>query len=173
MKMKAKIPSEIAEQIARQYAERLQPFCDRLEIAGSIRRRKAEVGDIEIVALPKPFVDLFGNENGYQDPMLAGVWVNKSGPRYKQYALPEGVNLDLFIVLPPAQWGVIFALRTGGAEFSRRLVTPKPYGYLPREYVIKDGAVHRADTGEIVPTPEEEDFLALCGVANIPPQERT
>jgi DNA polymerase/3'-5' exonuclease PolX len=172
MKMKAKIPLEIAEQIARQYAERLQPFCDRLEIAGSIRRRKAEVGDIEIVALPKPFVDLFGNENGYQDPMLAGVWVNKAGRRYKQYALPEGVNLDLFIVLPPAQWGVIFALRTGGAEFSRRLVTPKPYGYLPREYVIKDGAVHRADTGEIVPTPEEEDFLALCGVANIPPQER-
>lgn len=170
--MKTKIPLGIAEQIAYKYAEKLLPYCDRLEIAGSIRRRKAEVGDIEIVVLPKTFVDLFGNENGYQDPMLAGVWVNKAGRRYKQYALPEGVNLDLFIVLPPAQWGVILALRTGGAEFSRKLVTPKPYGYLPQEYVIKDGAVHRADTGEIVPTPEEVDFLTLCGAANIPPQER-
>ncbi|GIV65253.1 MAG: hypothetical protein AB1457_17570 [Chloroflexota bacterium] len=170
--MKNKVPLEFAEQIAYKYAEKLLPYCDRLEIAGSIRRRKAEVGDIEIVVLPKPFVDLFGNENGYQDPVLAGVWVNKAGRRYKQYALPEGVNLDLFIVLPPAQWGVIFALRTGGAEFSHKLVTPKPYGYLPQEYVIKDGAVHRADTGEIVPTPEEVDFLTLCGAANIPPQER-
>jgi len=162
---------ETAEQIAQKYIERLAPFCERIAIAGSIRRRKTEVGDIEIVALPKPFVDLFGNVNGFHDPMLP-LWTNKNGRRYKQYALPEGVNLDLFIVLPPAQWGVIFALRTGGAEFSRKLVTPMPFGFLPREYVIKDGAVRRADTGEIVPTPEEEDFLSLCGISEVKPNER-
>ncbi|GAP07512.1 DNA polymerase IV [Anaerolinea thermolimosa] len=171
--MKVRIPLDEAERIARRYADILTPYCERIEIAGSIRRRKAEVGDIEIVVKPRPFVDLFGHPNGYHDPILAGVLVNKSGQRYKQYALPEGLNLDLFIVLPPAQWGVIFALRTGGAEFSRKLVTSKKYGgYLPSLYIIRDGAVRRQDTGEVVPTPEESDFFALLGLDFISPQER-
>jgi DNA polymerase/3'-5' exonuclease PolX len=170
--MKARYPLEIAEQIAARCIERLSPFCERIEIAGSIRRRKAEVGDIEIVAQPLPMFGLFGDQIGFQSLCLP-YRATKNGPRYKQYALPEGINLDLFIVLPPAQWGVIFALRTGGEKFSQRLVTHRPYGYLPPEYFVSDGAVHRAYTGEIVPTPEEEDFLSLCGVAHIPPQERS
>lgn len=31
----------------------LAPGCERIQVAGSIRRRKAEVGDIELVAIPK------------------------------------------------------------------------------------------------------------------------
>lgn len=168
--MKSKRPLEEAEQIAQKYIERLAPICERIEIAGSIRRRKPEVGDIEIVAIPKPFVDIFGSENGYHDLTLP-FWVNKNGRRYKQFVLPEGINLDLFIVLPPAQWGVIFAICTGGAEFSRRLVTHKSWGYLPPQYIVQDGAVKTLD-GKVIPTPEEADFLALCGVAHIPPEER-
>jgi DNA polymerase/3'-5' exonuclease PolX len=170
--MKARYPLEIAEQIAARHIERLSPFCERIEIAGSIRRRKAEVGDIEIVAQPLTLLDMFGQQAGYQALALPYRAI-KNGERYKQYALPEGINLDLFIVLPPAQWGVIFALRTGGAKFSQQLVTHRPYGYLPPEYFVSGGAVHRAYTGEIVPTPEEEDFLSLCGVAHIPPHERS
>lgn len=170
--MKVRIPLGEAEKIACKYADMLMPYCERIEIAGSIRRRKAEVGDIEIVAKPLPALDLFGSPNGYHDLSLPLPAV-KNGQRYKQYALPEGINLDLFIVLPPAQWGVIFALRTGGAEFSRKLVTAKRYGgYLPSLYIIRDGAVRRQDTGEVVPTPEESDFFALLGLDFISPQER-
>ncbi len=170
--MKVRIPLDEAERIARKYADMLTPYCERIEIAGSIRRRKAEVGDIEIVAEPLPIMDLFGASNGHRDITLPLPAI-KSGQRYKQYALPEGINLDLFIVLPPAQWGVIFALRTGGAEFSRKLVTSKKYGgYLPSLYIIRDGAVRRQDTGEVVPTPEESDFFALLGLDFISPQER-
>lgn len=170
--MKVRIPLNEAERIARKYADMLTPYCERIEIAGSIRRRKEEVGDIEIVAKPLPIMDLFGASNGHRDITLPLPAI-KSGQRYKQYALPEGINLDLFIVLPPAQWGVIFALRTGGAEFSRKLVTAKRYGgYLPFAYVVKDGAVHRVDTGEIIPTPEEVDFFILCELGWIKPEER-
>ncbi len=169
--MKTKVLLETAERIAQKYIEQLSPQCERIEIAGSIRRRKAAVGDIEIVAMPKPFIDLFGNRSGYHDLTLP-VRSIKNGQRYKQFSLPEGINLDLFIVLPPAQWGVIFALRTGGAEFSHKLVSHPPFGYLPQGYLVQDGAVHRADTGEIIPTPEEADFLALCGVADKQPWER-
>ncbi len=170
--MKTKIPLELAERIARKYSDMLAPYCERIEIAGSIRRRKAEVGDIEIVAKPLSTFDLFGSPNGYHDLTLPLPAV-KNGQRYKQYALPEGINLDLFIVLPPAQWGVIFALRTGGAEFSKKLVTPKRYGgFLPSVYVVKDGAVHRVDSGEMISTPEESDFFNLCELGWIKPEER-
>lgn len=170
--MKTKMPLGEAEKIACKYADMLMPYCERIEIAGSIRRRKAEVGDIEIVAKPLPITDLFGSSNGYHDLTLPLPAI-KNGQRYKQSILPEGINLDLFIVLPPAQWGVIFALRTGGAEFSRKLVTAKRYGgYLPSAYVVRDGAVHRVDTGEMIPTPEESDFFNLCELGWIKPEER-
>src|SRR3990167_9592187 len=48
-----------------------------------------------------------------------GAW----GPRFKRALyqvtmskLNRNVGLDIFSVLPPAQWGVIFAIRTGPAE---------------------------------------------------------
>lgn len=44
-----------AYQIATRIKAELQPHCERIEIAGSIRRNKPEVKDIEIVAIPKPY----------------------------------------------------------------------------------------------------------------------
>lgn len=41
--MKTKMPLGEAEKIACKYADMLMPYCERIEIAGSIRRRKAEV----------------------------------------------------------------------------------------------------------------------------------
>lgn len=49
-----KFPLAEAELIAHAWLARFQPLCARAEIAGSIRRRKPEVGDIEICILPEP-----------------------------------------------------------------------------------------------------------------------
>jgi len=38
--------------IANALVEQLKPFCDKIEICGSIRRKKEMVGDIEIVCKP-------------------------------------------------------------------------------------------------------------------------
>ncbi len=43
-----------ALEIAEKTKELLAPYCERIEIAGSIRRKKPEVKDIELVAIPKP-----------------------------------------------------------------------------------------------------------------------
>lgn len=45
---------DYAKQIAEALIEELRPYCERISIAGSIRRGKQEVKDIEIVAVPKP-----------------------------------------------------------------------------------------------------------------------
>jgi len=139
--MKAKVPLAKAEKIASRVVEKLMPYCQRIEIAGSIRRRKAEIGDIEIVAEPKMIRDLF------DVPVLQAIptenlgLVVKNGLRYKQVLLTEKIYLDLFIVHPLAQLGVILAIRTGSTEFSHKLVSHTPYGYLPKEYIVKDGAI--------------------------------
>lgn len=57
-----------AKKIADDVLEQIRPHCFRAEIAGSIRRLKPEVKDIEIVAIPKPFEttekNIISNENG-------------------------------------------------------------------------------------------------------------
>ncbi|GAF93472.1 unnamed protein product, partial [marine sediment metagenome] len=45
---------EEAKQIADKYVELLRPMAKRIEIAGSIRREKPFVGDIEICMIPDP-----------------------------------------------------------------------------------------------------------------------
>jgi len=102
----------------------------------------------------------------------AGARLLKNGPRYKQIALPDGINLDLFLVLQPAQqWGVLFAIRTGPADFSKWLVTPrKDGGALPSYCCVQDGVVRNGDT--IMPMPEESDFFDFLGLGWIEPGQR-
>jgi DNA polymerase/3'-5' exonuclease PolX len=49
---KEKVPRAEAEAVAAEIMCQLADFCQRWKIAGSIRRKKAEVSDIEIVYVP-------------------------------------------------------------------------------------------------------------------------
>jgi len=165
-----------ALQVATEIVQSLRLLCERIEIAGSIARQQAEVGDIEIVAIPRKFRLCFGQP---PDPILAvlehaGWEAIKNGERYKQLLSDKyGLALDLFLVLPPAQWGVIKVLRTGPAEFSHWVVTnQKCGGALPDEYRVSEGRVCKKADGTEVPTPEEQDFLDLLGLGWIEPEKR-
>ena len=154
----------------------------RVEIAGSIRREKAEVGDIEIVVAPNwvEVMDMFGEPKGYVSnagyitdllPRVNGKKYIKNGDRYKQILLNCGEKLDLFLVYPPAQWGVIYTVRTGPWEFSKKIVTPENQGgYLMNDCQVKEGAVFYA--GSKKDTPEEKDFFKYLTIPYIDPQER-
>ena len=175
--MKTKIQLAIAQTIGEHLVEKLAPYCHRIEIAGSIRRQKAEIGDIEIIAQAKPQVDLFGApmEAHQLDTIdwmhLIGGTLIKGGHKYKQIKLPEDLQLDLFIVTPPAQWGVLFLIRTGPEEYSHRLVTRKSEGGLLPSYLrIKEGAVW--SNNHIIETPEEQDVYHLIGIPYAEPWKR-
>jgi DNA polymerase/3'-5' exonuclease PolX len=176
--MKTSIPIVNAKIIAQRIIDKMTPFCEKIEVAGSVRREKETVGDIEIVAIPKilNIEDLFGNNSGTQIYFPGFNFseigtIIKGGNKYKQ--IDAGVAVvDLFIVIPPAEWGVIFTIRTGNGAFSKLSVTQKSYGgFLPSNCKIKDGRVYRS--GKYYPTPEECDFLRLIGHEGITPQERS
>ena len=168
-----------AKRLADQLLAELSPVCERIEIAGGVRRQKPECHDIELVAVPKtePMKDIFGEVVGRRNLLnefieSQGYFCDKNGDRYKRIVYTEELNCDLFIVLPPAQFGVIFTIRTGPWEFSKHIVTPRKFGgFLPSDCNVKDGAVHDA-YGRIIPMFEEIDFLNFIGLGWIEPKER-
>ena len=174
--MKTKIKFTQAQILVKQLLVELKPYCSRLEPAGSYRRGKAEIGDIELCAIPLPTFDLF-NAACYEPHQLDMVdWsrfgkLEMGGHKYKKIQLHTGIQLDLFIITPPAQWGIQFLIRTGSAEFSHKFVTPKSQGgMLPSYLKVKDGAIW--SNNHILVTPEEMDVFDLCGVKYIPPELR-
>lgn len=163
------------------------PWCVRMEDAGSVRRKSAFVNDLELVVVPKmiPSPDLFGEGKEYSALDNASFKnlgeVVRNGSRYKRINL-EKISLDLFIVMPPAQWGVIYALRTGDKFFSHWLVTKKIgysyseetqryfHGALPNDCRVDNGGVYKNDV--LIPTPDEIDFFKIYGLEYIEPPNR-
>lgn len=130
-----------ARKIGSGLVEALSPYCERIEIAGSVRRCKPEVKDLEIVAIPVvksvDVCDLFGPtgkvmmdnllENFLNTCMPAGwgfdMELKRNGRLYKRLTHYEsGLICDLFIATQRS-WGGAFAIRTGPADFSQALVT--------------------------------------------------
>lgn len=107
----------------------LSPHCDTINIAGSCRRQKPEVKDIEIVCLPKMRVrtDVFGEQmvtdertKGFIAAVNELGTIRKGSPkdgRLVTILLKQGVNIDLFI--PQAHdYYRQFAIRTGSANYA-------------------------------------------------------
>ena len=163
--------------VAEWLVDYLLPGCERIEIAGSIRRRKPHVKDIEIMAVPilKPPRPEFGKPVDLTpldrilrqlvetDGMLMPV---KNGPKYKQFeirrlaefGIAELLNpfkLDLFLVTPPSQWGVAMVIRTGPDLFSHKVVTQRSRGgALPDGHFVRHNVVW-LDGTEVPSKPEE------------------
>jgi len=173
--MKTKRPLAEARAIADALIAELAPLCERIEVAGSIRRGKAEVGDLELVAIAKRELDLFGVPTGRRT--MIDYWLSdkdftptKDGEKYKQFQY-RGVQADLFLATPD-NWGLILMLRTGDAEFSRRMVTLTTWGgYKPADIMVDGGRVLRRNVS--VAVPEERDLFALWHMDYIEPKDRT
>jgi len=185
------IPWADANQAAIALVNLLDPGCVRIEIAGSLRRRKPEVHDIEIVAIPKvgtvSGADLWGTEepiNWLDDRVgsaIAARWLmpravtehrsdgttrvgTRMGSAYKALEY-GGLPVDLFIT-DADRWGCIFALRTGPGDWNTRLVTDC------KRYFRSVAGGRVLHFGKPVPTPEEEDFFRALGVAWLDPWDR-
>lgn len=190
---KTKLSLSQAQPLAEKIVAALQPGCERIVIAGSIRRQKAEVGDIELVAIPRyqpksgSTVNFLTGEQEQEScldrvletllaekPNLRQHPETKWGPKFKKLQVSVGpdqwMGIDLFITTPQ-QWGIVLAIRTGPAEFSAHLVTQAhKNGPLPPGFQVAGGFVQY--NGQPVDTPEEEIIFKLLGYGWQPPEER-
>ena len=126
-----------AWEIGIEVVEAMSPACDRIMIAGSVRRAKPEPKDVEIVYSPRmqsERVDLFSygdvpaTEALIRDLVNRSFWnfdkqVKRNGPLYKRMvqcplASGEPVVIELFRANHD-NWGYILALRTGPGDFNK------------------------------------------------------
>ena len=166
-----KYPYAEAHAMALDVLEQLRPHCIRAEIAGSIRHKKPMVGDIEIVAIPKPY-SMGGLFNDYDIATVVNQWEKVKGDmeygktKYTQRILPSGIKLDLFFAQED-NWGSIFAIRTGSADYSYKVLasTWVSMGYKSEGgYLFKDGKRYEMR--------EEKDLFELLGLRYVEPEKR-
>lgn len=152
----------------------LAPFCERIEIAGSIRREKPEVGDIELVAIPKKESHQLDLLTTHMVPVAGFIdtvnrWEKvKGGPtgKYTQRILPGGMKLDLFIA-SPENWGLIFAIRTGSAQYSQEVLAT---GWVRRGFHSHEGILMKGGNRYLIH--EERELYELIGEPWIEPRLR-
>ena len=121
--------------IAERYKKILEPYCKRIEIAGSVRRKKPECRDIELVIIRDP-------DKLEELKSLVGEWKKIRGSitgRYMQVEVEEGLKIDIFVAVDDgSNWGNIYLIRTGNWKFSRFMMGIRApqvglmhrYGYL-------------------------------------------
>jgi DNA polymerase/3'-5' exonuclease PolX len=172
----------------------IAPYCERVEIAGGIRRKKAWPHDIELVCIPKPRTEIsldyfqmqivdtsiehtleealrlhveYGEFLSRGDPDKAGKKA-PFGPKYWRLKY-KGERLDIFAVTPPAQFGLLYLIRTGPAEFSHEFVQ-RLWKFGMRSV---DGHIERVIDHSIIATPEEKDAFQACAMEYVEPELRT
>lgn len=174
----------------------LADVVDRIQIAGSLRRDKPDLGDLELVMMPKfqSQKGLFGDTgesinllNQRCDEMLRMGLVTKRlnknghpiawGDREKAMVF-QGMPVDFFIVLPDRQWGPTMLIRTGPGNANGVLVTRNGVqnrdgnlGIMPAGMVMDNATLWRE--GKNLNTPEEVDVFREMGLPYIPPHLRS
>jgi DNA polymerase (family 10) len=187
MSNKQRYSAAIAREVVDELANELAPRCDRIEIAGSLRRDKADVGDIEILFIPlmgqvRTRGELFPKRGSLAAELL-DRWLVKRvlikrpnvngntawGAQNKLAVhVASGIPVDLFATTAE-RWFVSLVVRTGSKEMNTTLANSAlRRGMQLHAY----GVLENTKTGEqIIPQSEREVFERL-GMPYLEPAQR-
>lgn len=167
---------EKARAIAERLKDLLEPACEKVAIAGSIRRQKPEVKDIELLAVPKYFAGgdmLDAKIQTLIQLEVLGYHLNKLGrriygPQNKfMVHLPSGMAVDIFST-NEERWPVALVVRTGGKSSNIQIATAA---------LRKGWRWHAYGSGFTTPSGEvacrsERDVFEFVGLPYLEPWER-
>ena len=145
-------------------AVRNHPKVMRAELAGSLRRKKETIKDIDIVASARDkdveeIMHFFSTQPGVKK-------VTGKGPTKCSVVLEKGINADLRI-LPDDKFAFILHHFTGSAEHNTAMRSlAKKMGMKVSEY----GLFKNED--ELIPCKDERGIFAALGLSYIPPELR-
>ena len=133
-----------------------------VELGGSLRRMRATVGDIDILAAARDsraIMDAFVNRKDVA--RVLGKGETKSSVEFT-----HGLQAQLW-VHPPEHWGTALVYATGSKDHNVRL---REYA-LKRGYSLSEHALQRKDGSEVT-CEREEDVYKTLGLPFIPPELR-
>jgi DNA polymerase (family 10) len=145
--------------------ERLRdaPGVARIEPAGSLRRRRPTIGDLDLLAAvddPLPLIRALDGLPEVERVVSAGT--DKSS-----ILLTDGPRVDL-MVCPPTAWGTHLVHFTGSKEHNVALRGRA----LARGWSLSEKGFKVVDTGELLLAGSEEEVYARLEMAWVPPEIR-
>jgi DNA polymerase/3'-5' exonuclease PolX len=177
-----KIPLATAMKYTSRFMAKIEPYVDKMEIAGSIRRQCEMIGDIDLVVTNKL---TGGLETLFGDGQFPGMVMN--GERLKRFKYPGNkLQIELHIT-SPEDYGRILCFKTGSSAFVHHVITVQ-YNRLgwcgTRDGLRrKKECNHKSKRWEIKPEyaanptkppvfDTEYDFFDFLGLKWTPPQYR-
>ena len=103
---------EKAKVIADKVVAKLEPYCDKIQVAGSVRRQKPFVNDIDIVLIPRDRAALD------QTLMVMGHY-KMAGNKITRVEM-DSIPLDIYFATPET-FATLLLIRTGSTENNIRL----------------------------------------------------
>ncbi len=184
------LPYTTARSYAIHLRDLLAPHCVRVEIAGSIRRQRPYVNDVDLVVIPKGSItttNLFGEPEATAmgSPLhaflvrfvqesaakqgRASVWISgEKNPSAVNYILKlPKVQLDVFVATE-LNWGSKLLQRTGSKEHNIWIASRARQ--LGLEWKLDTGII-RPD-GAVVASKTEREIYAALGMHYVIPENR-
>ena len=159
-----KITLERAEKTAAVVKKRLEPYCSKIQTAGSIRRKKPYVHDIDIVLIPSDPWNLEAEVLFLARPISPKL----NGEKLKRFNYTGGVQIDLYYATPET-WATLLLIRTGSKEKNIRLCSiAKRKGW----HLHADGSGLFNEKGERIAGDSEESIYEALGLEYVEPQFR-
>lgn len=187
--VKPRWPLRDAVLVADALCDILRPACDRIIVAGSVRRLRPTVGDIEILYVPRLINrrrpgDFFAREDvPATDPIIhsminSGRLARRRNAKGSEVFGPlnkllmhcaSGIPVDLFATTPDA-WHNYLVCRTGPAASNIRIAqAATARGWMWNPY---GAGFTRLSDGYIEPMLSEQAVFHFVGLPWLPPEER-
>jgi len=151
---------ESAQKIANEVVKRLSPYCQRIEVAGSIRRRKPQVKDIDLV--------LISHDRWNMDSVLLRMGsLQMAGSKISRVTM-DSIPLDIYFATPET-FATLLLIRTGSVQNNIRLCSlAKKKGW--RLAASGDGLFD--ENGERIAWQSEEEIFNRLGLPYVLPEQR-
>jgi len=152
-----------AQKIANEVVKRLSPYCQRIEVAGSVRRQKPFPQDVDIVLIPSDPWNLEGEVLALARPFQPKL----SGEKLKRFDY-NGAQVDLYYATQET-WATLLLIRTGSKENNIRLCNlAKKKGW----HLAASGEGLLDENGQRVAGDSEESIYEALGLPYQRPEER-
>ena len=149
-----------AKGIAEEIVKHLEPYCRRIEVAGSIRRKKKFVRDIDLVIIPKDAWNLMTQLRKLGQVTASGAKLIR--------IITSAVQIDVYLT-DEKQWATLLLIRTGSKEHNVKLCTlAKNKGW--RLAASGEGLFDKY--GKRIAGDTEESIFEALGVPFVPPEKR-
>ena len=151
---------ERAQRVAELVIKKLSPYCERIEVAGSVRRKRPQVHDVDFVLIPSDPWNLHHE--------IGGMGMAKAKGEKLCRVMIGDVQVDLYFA-DESTWATLLLVKTGPKESNIRLATlAKDKGW----HLAAGGAGLFDENGQRIAGDTEESIFEALGLPYQIPEKR-